>query len=73
MKGFEIAKDLEHTNVAVLGHPGYYPKFCFVPASQFGIIAPMEVPEGVFMILELKKDSLKGINGTVQFASEFGQ
>jgi predicted N-acetyltransferase YhbS len=71
-KGLEIAKNLGHTNVNVMGHPGYYPKFGFLAASQFGIMPPMEAPEGVFMILELMENSLKGVNGTVQFASEFG-
>lgn len=70
--GLRIAKKLGHTNVNVLGHPDYYPKFGFIPASKFGISIPLKVPEGAFMMLELVKNSLNGVHGTIQFAKEFG-
>jgi predicted N-acetyltransferase YhbS len=71
-EGLRIAKEMGHTNVNVLGHADYYPKFGFFPASQFGVTIPMEVPDEAFMMLELVKDSLKGIHGTLQWAKEFG-
>jgi len=71
-EGLRIAKRLGHSNVNVLGHPDYYPKFGFIAASRFGILTTMDVPVDAFMILELKKDSLKNINGTLQYAREFG-
>ena len=44
-------------SVVVLGHPGYYPRFGFVPASRFGIRSEFDVPDEVFMALELQPRS----------------
>ena len=49
--------------VLVLGHPWYYPRFGFRPASQLGIAAPdPELPDEVFMALPLQSydPSLRG-------------
>ena len=46
--------------IVVLGHPNYYPKFGFVPSVNYGIKSEYEVPEDVFMVLELKESALKG-------------
>jgi predicted N-acetyltransferase YhbS len=70
--GLSLAKKLGFTNVNVLGHPGFYPKFEFLPASEFEISPPIDVPADSFMILELEKGSLCGIHGTIQYAKEFG-
>jgi putative acetyltransferase len=35
--------------VVLLGHPGYYPRFGFEPASRHGIRSPFDVPDGAFM------------------------
>jgi predicted N-acetyltransferase YhbS len=37
----------------VLGHPEYYPRFAFSPSARFGISCEYEVPEEVFMTVEL--------------------
>jgi putative acetyltransferase len=58
--------------VVVLGHPKYYPRFGFVPSVQYGIKSEYEVPDEVFMILELKKNSLKGISGIIKYNPAFG-
>lgn len=42
--------------VVVLGHPDYYPKFGFVPASRFGLRCEFEGP---FMALEWRPGTLK--------------
>jgi putative acetyltransferase len=39
--------------VLVLGHPWFYPRFGFRPASAFGIRAPHDVPDPVFMVKPL--------------------
>ena len=70
-KGLEISRELGFKSVIVLGHSAYYPKFGFVAANQFGIKAPFDVPDEVFMAMELVPDGLKGISGTVQYPKEF--
>lgn len=50
-------------------HPEYYPKFGFEKASKWGIRAPFEVSDDVFMALEFKKNSLK--SGVVEYPSVF--
>lgn len=55
----------------VLGHEHYYPRFGFVPASRWHIKAPFEVPDNVFMAIELAEGSLAGVEGTVVYAKEF--
>lgn len=66
------AKVKGHKVVIVLGHPEYYPRFGFVPASQFGIRARFDVPEEAFMALELKPGALEGRAGAVRYPPPFG-
>jgi putative acetyltransferase len=40
--------------VVLVGHPTYYPRFGFVPASRLGIAPPFDVRDEVFMALELR-------------------
>ncbi len=56
---------------ALLGHPNYYPKFGFVPSVKYGIKSEYEVPEDVFMVLELKENVLKEKKGTVKYHEAF--
>ncbi len=69
----EKAKELGYGSVVVLGHPEYYPKFGFKKASEWNIKAPFEVPEEVFMIMELTENSLRGVEGIVQYSSAFAE
>lgn len=69
--GLEKAGALGFSSVIVLGHPDYYPKFGFQPASHWGIEAPFEVPGESFMALELQPGVLKDINGTVHYSQPF--
>jgi putative acetyltransferase len=34
----------------VLGHPEYYPRFGFVPAAEYGVLAPWDVPSEAWMV-----------------------
>ncbi|ULL19637.1 N-acetyltransferase [Paenibacillus sp. H1-7] len=70
-ESLQRAKNLGYPAVIVMGHEHYYPKFGFQPASRWGITAPFEVPDELFMALELEDNSLKGIHGVVQYASAF--
>ena len=64
-------KELGYGSVVVLGHPEYYPKFGFKKASEWNVKAPFEVPEEVFMIMELTENALRGVEGIVQYSSAF--
>lgn len=57
--------------VLVLGHPSYYPRFGFVPASRYGIRAPFEVPDEAMMALVLD-DSVPVPVGTIGYPAPFG-
>lgn len=70
-KGLEEAKNIGFTSVIVLGHEHYYPKFGFQPASQFGIRSPFEVPDPIFMAIELQTGGFKNISGVVVYPDEF--
>lgn len=57
-EGLYNAKQLGYEHVVVLGHQNFYPKF--------GVLNHLFlVPEEVFMVLELKEESLRGIQGKV--------
>lgn len=58
--------------VVVLGHANYYPRFGFVPASTFGLRSEYDVPEDVFMALELHQGVLDGRSGTARYHPAFG-
>lgn len=57
--------------VVVLGHPGFYPKFGFAPAVEFGVKSEYDVPDEVFMIIELEEDALKEKTGTIAYHAVF--
>ena len=70
-KGHRIARELGFHYSVVLGSEKYYPKLGYVPASQYGIKAPLEVLDKNFMAIKLN-DFDKEIIGTVEYAKEFG-
>lgn len=59
--------------VVVLGHPNYYPRFGFVPASSKGLRSEYDVPDDVFMITELTEGALAGRGGLVKYRPEFSK
>ena len=58
--------------IVVLGHPEYYTRFEFVPASRFGIRCEYDVPDDVFMALELSPSGLTDCAGLVRYHAAFG-
>lgn len=70
-EGLKRSAELGFGSVIVLGHEHYYPKFGFEPASKWGIKAPFDVPDEVFMAIELIPNALENVNGTVQYPKEF--
>jgi len=71
--GLQECKRLGHEVVVVLGHSDYYPRFGFVPASTYGIKSSYDVPDEVFMALELRKGALSGRSGVVKYQPEFNE
>ncbi|KEK22688.1 GNAT family N-acetyltransferase [Bacillus gaemokensis] len=67
------ARELGYHSVIVLGHKDYYPKFGFKPASLWNIRAPFEVPDEVFMAMELTDHALQNIQGVVQYSEAFSE
>ena len=71
-EGHRIARELGYRGVVLLGYPAYYSKFGYLPSVTYGIKSPFEVPEEYFMAVELRKGSLKDIEGILEFPEEFG-
>ncbi len=73
--GLERAREAGAGAVVVLGHPAYYPRFGFVPASRHGIRCSYmdsgEVPDEAYMILELQPGHLDGLAGCVEYHAAF--
>jgi putative acetyltransferase len=69
--GLERCKELGCGAVAVLGHPEYYPRFGFSPASRFGIGCEYDVPDDVFMMLELRPGFLERASGVIRYHDAF--
>jgi len=57
--------------LVVLGHPGYYSRFGFVPAKGKGLRCEYAVPDEAFMILEIRSGALQNCTGTVKYRPEF--
>jgi predicted N-acetyltransferase YhbS len=65
------ALELNYDSIALLGHENYYPKFGYKTANQFNIKFPFDVPDENCMLIELKKDALLNVNGTIVYPKEF--
>ena len=57
--------------VVVLGHADYYPRFGFVRASTFGLMSEYDVPDDVFLALELRLGTLGQGGGTIRYHPAF--
>ena len=69
--GLNECKQLRCGAVVVLGHPEYYPRFGFVPSRHFEIGCEYQVPEDVFMVLELQPGFLQGARGIIKYHPAF--
>jgi len=70
-EGLNECKNLGFAAVVVLGHPSYYPRFGFSPASTFDIRSEYDVPDEVFMAMELQPNTLNGKSGIVRYHNAF--
>jgi putative acetyltransferase len=69
--GLEQCRQLGCDAVVVVGHPAYYPRFGFSSATRFGIGCEYDVPDDVFMVVELHAGALRGASGTVKYHAVF--
>lgn len=69
--GLDRCRLIPASAVVVLGHPEFYPRFGFAPSTRFGIKSEYDVPEDVFMVLELDPGSLDGASGTIRYHDAF--
>ncbi len=65
--GLMACRSAGQDSVVVLGHPDYYPRFGFRPASDWGIKPPFEAPPEAFMAIELKAGALAHAAGVVEY------
>ena len=57
--------------IVVLGHPDYYPRFGFVPASGLGVRCQWDVPDDAFMLLPLTARPSPDMAGLALYRDEF--
>jgi putative acetyltransferase len=69
--GLDECKKLGFDAAVVLGHADYYPRFGFVPSTRFGIGCEYDVPEDVFMAMELRPGALQSVSGTIKYHPAF--
>jgi len=72
-EGLDRCRQLDAAAVVVLGHPEYYPRFGFSPASRLSLRSDYEVPDDVFLIRELRNGSLTGRSGTIRYHPVFSE
>jgi len=72
--GIRMLKKSACPFIIVLGHPEYYPRFGFEPASRYGIKSQWEgVPDHAFMILCLDKSRTNDVSGIAKYRDEFNE
>lgn len=69
-EGHKAAKKLGYVYSVVIGYPLYYSRFGYMQAGRFGLRAPFELPEDVFMACPLQEE-MPLINAPVEYPSEF--
>ena len=69
--GLKQCRQIGFGALVVLGHQEYYPRFGFTPSAQSGIGCEYDVPEEVFMVLELDDGYLHGASGKVEYHAAF--
>jgi putative acetyltransferase len=57
--------------IIVLGHPHFYTRFGFRPASTFGIRCEWKVPDDVFMLRVLDEQKMRDVSGLAKYRDEF--
>ena len=70
--GLDLLRQRGCPFVIVLGHPEYYPRFGFEPASRHGLVCQWEgIPDDVFLALVLDAEAMDGVQGIARYRDEF--
>jgi putative acetyltransferase len=71
-RGLDILRERGCPFVVVVGHPEYYPRFGFEPASKHGLVSQWEgMPDAAFMVLVLDVHAMAGVSGVAKYRDEF--
>jgi putative acetyltransferase len=71
-RGLEMLRERGCPFVVVVGHPDYYPRLGFEPASARGLASQWEgVPDAAFMVLVLDTHAMTGTSGVARYRDEF--
>jgi putative acetyltransferase len=71
-RGLEMLRERGCPFVVVVGHPEYYPRFGFRPASSRGLASQWEgMPDEAFMVLVLDETAMAGVSGVAKYRGEF--
>jgi len=73
-RGLDILRSRGCPFVVVVGHPEYYPRFGFEPASSHGLASQWEgIPDAAFMVLVLDLQAMTGVSGVAKYRDEFNE
>ena len=73
-RGLDILRERGCLFVVVVGHPEYYPRFGFEPASKRGLVSQWEgIPDAAFMVLVLDGHAMAGASGVAKYRDEFNE
>jgi putative acetyltransferase len=73
-RGLEILRERGCPFVVVVGHPEYYPRFGFEPASKHGLVSQWKgMRDAAFMVLVLDAHALAGVSGVARYRDEFDE
>ena len=73
-QGIDILRERGCLFVVVVGHPEYYPRFGFEPASKHGLLSQWEgIPDEAFMVLVMDPGAMAGVSGVVMYRGEFNE
>ena len=73
-RGLDILRERRCPFVVVVGHPEYYPRFGFEPASTHGLASQWEgMPDAAFMVLVLDVPAMAGVAGLAKYRTEFDE
>lgn len=71
-RGLEILCDRRCPFLVVVGHPEYYPRFGFEPASRHGVASQWEgMPDAAFLAIILDAGAMAGVSGIARYRDEF--
>ena len=72
--GLTLLEDRACPFVVVVGHPTFYPRFGFVPASRLAITSQWDgIPDEAFMIRVLRDEVMRHAGGVARYRDEFNE